>query len=213
MLINVLFNHIRFRFAQKRWRKCNEHNETRMLEYFDIDSVSVGRGTYGGLIVQNDVVGRKLYIGNYCSIAQEVVFILGNEHRINSLMTFPIKAKCLANIDGDAYSKGDIIIRDDVWIGRRVLVLSGVEIGQGAVIASGAVVTSNIPPYAVVGGIPAKVIKYRFKQEIIDYLLSLNYSSLSEDLVKEHIDDLYRDINNMTSGEVEELFRWIPKKE
>ena len=134
-----------------------------MLEPFDIDSVEVGRGTYGGLTVQNDVKGRKLYIGSYCSIAQEVVFLLGNEHRLHTLSTFPFCAKYLGELDQDAHSRGNIIVCDDVWIGRRAMILSGVRIGQGAVVAAGAVVTKDIPPYAIVGGVPARVLKYRFQ--------------------------------------------------
>ena len=88
-------------------------------------------------------------------------------------------------------SKGDIIVADDVWIGYRATILSGVHIGQGAVIAAGAVVTKDVPPYAIVGGVPARVIKYRFPEEMVGELMRIDYSKLTEEMVREHIEDLY----------------------
>lgn len=76
----------------------------------------------------------------------------------------------------ETQAKGNIIVNDDVWIGDSALILSGVEIGQGAVIAAGAVVTEDVPPYAVVGGVPAKVIKYRFRDDVIKELVKIDYA-------------------------------------
>lgn len=213
MLIHVVLNQIRFRIAQKIWRSRNRHNGTAMNEFFDVDSVQVGKGTYGGLIVQNDVKGRRLIIGNYCSIAQEVVFVLGNEHRVDTLSTFPFTTKFMNDGDVDAISKGDIIVGDDVWIGRRVLVLSGVTIGQGAVIAAGSVVTSDVPPYAIVGGIPSKLIRYRFMEDVRDFLMTLDYNRLDEKSIKVHIKDLNKEIEKASPGELKSLFCWFPSKE
>ena len=82
-------------------------------------------------------------------------------------------------------TKGPIIVRDDVWIGSHVLILSGVEIGQGAVIGAGSVVAKSIPPYAVAVGNPARVIKYRFSPEIIEILCKrLNYQMLTIDVIR-----------------------------
>ena len=100
-------------------------------------------------------------IGNYISIAQNVHFLLDVEHFANHISTYPFKVKLLHSQKSESFSKGDIIIDDDVWIGYGATILSGVRIGQGAVVATGAVVTSDVPPYAIVGGVPAKVIKYR----------------------------------------------------
>ena len=79
-------------------------------------------------------------------------------------------------------------------------------------IAAGAVVSQSVPPYAIVGGVPAKVIKYRFSQPVIDYLLTLDYSSLTEEMIKAHVDDLYKSIDGMSLDEVRTLFSWFPKK-
>ena len=73
-------------------------------------------------------------------------------------------------------------------------------------------VTSDVPPYAIVGGVPAKVIKYRFSQPVIDYLLALDYGSLTEDLIRKHIDNLYKPIDEMPLEEIMKLYDWFPKK-
>ena len=136
-------------------------------------------------------------IGSYCSIAQEVTFILNADHRTDTISTFPFKVKVLGeSLEGT--SKGDIIVADDVWIGYRATILSGVHIGQGAVIAAGAVVTKDVPSYAIVGGVPARVIKYRFGEEVLTRLGKLDYSKLSEIWIKEHIDELYETVDKNT---------------
>lgn len=73
---------------------------------------------------------------------------------------------CLQKVKHEATSKGDIVVKDDVWIGYGSIILSGVHIGQGAVIAAGSVVSHDVPPYAIVGGVPARLIKYRFSEEM-----------------------------------------------
>lgn len=181
---------IRLYFFRKKWRKKNSHNTTIALNEFFADSVTVGKYTYGGLRVINYNENERLRIGSYCSIAQEVTFILNADHRTDTISTFPFKVKVLGeSLEGT--SKGDIIVADDVWIGYRATILSGVHIGQGAVIAAGAVVTKNVPPYAIVGGVPARVIKYRFPEEMVGELMRIDYSKLTEEMVREHIEDLY----------------------
>lgn len=83
-----------------------------------------------------------------------------------------------------AGSKGDIVIHDDVWIGYGAIITSGLEIGQGAVIAAGSVVTKNIPPYAIVGGNPAHIIRYRFDEELRLKLCTLDLSKIDVETIK-----------------------------
>jgi serine acetyltransferase len=111
----------------------------------------------------------------------------------------------------EAFSKGNIVIDDDVWIGYGVTILSGVHIGQGAVVAAGAVVTKDVPPYAIVGGVPAKIIKYRFSPEIIEELMKIDYSKLEEDDIKNHIDDLYSEIK--TVEDAKKIVGWMQKED
>lgn len=175
-----MFNDIRVYLKNRKWRKLNKHNKTNMANIFDISKVEVKDFSYGPLFVETfGQTQEKLIIGNFCSIAYGVKFILGGEHDYNKISTYPFNS--LVYKEGiDAISKGKIIVKDDVWIGYNALILSGVEIGQGAVVAAGALVTQDVPPYAIVAGIPARVIKYRFDKEIIEELLKIDFSKLDE---------------------------------
>ena len=177
---------------KRRWRKQNFHNDTYPSNVFPIENVQIGNATYGNLFVRVHVGSPyKLIIGNYCSVANETVFILHDEHSINTISTFPFKNHVLKEKEPEAFSKGNIIIDDDVWIGYRCMILSGVHIGQGAVIAAGAVVTKDIPPYAIAGGVPAKVIRYRFDSTMIDELMKIDYNCLSYECISNNINELY----------------------
>ena len=201
-----------YRF-RKKWRKRNADNFTLINKYtFDSSKVFVGKGTYGELnIKQFEKTCCKLSIGNYCSIAPEVDFLTDGEHSYKGISTYPFATRYFDKTI-DTLSKGDITIGDDVWIGFRSTIMSGVHIGQGAVVAAGAVVTKDVPPYAIVGGVPAKVIKYRFSSEIIEQLLQLDYSKLTNDMIRERIDDLYTSLDGKSLEEVEKLLEWFPKK-
>ncbi|MCR6848078.1 MULTISPECIES: CatB-related O-acetyltransferase [Bacillus] len=117
----------------------------------------------------------KLKIGKFCSLGEEVVFILGGEHRADWITTYPFNAFFNegAHITGHPSSKGDIVVGNDVWIGYQSCILSGVTIGNGAIIGAKSVVTKDVPPYAIVAGNPAKFVRYRFPQETIEKLENL----------------------------------------
>ena len=125
---------------------------------------TIGRGTYGWPKVIRGNEREPLVIGSYCSIAHEVELMLGGQHRPDWVTTHPLPAfePSLADVAGYPLSRGGIAIGNDVWLGRSAVVMSGVTIGNGAVVAARAVVTKDVPPYAIVGGMPAKVIRYRF---------------------------------------------------
>lgn len=205
-LYNLL--HPSYYCIQKHWRERNPHNFTKVnVVSNNTSNITVGNGTYGEITAFNDSFDKKLIIGNYCSLALDVTFIVARDHKIATVSCFPFKQIYgLENNDYyDAVSKGDIVVSDDVWIGYGAVILSGVSIGQGAVIAAGAVVTSDVPPYAIAGGVPAKVIKYRFQQSVIDFLLSCDYSKLTQELIKEHVEELYQTIDGMDVDDVKRL--------
>ncbi len=193
--MNKLKRWISLFIFRKQWRKKNQNNFTYAKNKFNINQVTVGKNTYGGISILNDVPTSKLEIGAYCSIAEEVLFILGADHRLNCLSTYPFKYKILKSVAYEAISKGNIVLGDDVWIGHRAIIMSGVQIGQGAVVAAGSVVTKEVPPYAIVAGVPAKVIKYRFGKNIIDKLKTINYAKLTDDRIRELDDVLYESIS------------------
>lgn len=208
MILNILKKQV----LKRKWRKNNRHNFTTYFQIFgEIKKIHIGNFTYGEIYVSSPNIMYELYIGHCCSIGGEVRFLLGVEHPINKISSYPFKANVL-KIGIDAISKGNIVIEDDVWIGQGCIILSGVHIGQGAVIAAGAIVTHNIPPYAIVGGVPAKVIKFRFKTDVIDYMLTLDYSCLTEEMIRKHIDELYIPIDVMELNDIKRLYNWFPKK-
>lgn len=184
---------------RKAWRKLNKHNETVAGNLFLTDLVTVGKGTYGMLNIQSffPESGERLIIGNYVSIAPGALFILGCNHQIYTVTTYPFQSKMIAPNAIDAVSNGPIVINDEVWLGTNAIILSGITIGKGAIIAAGAVVTKDVPPYAIVGGNPAKVIKYRFSQAIIDVLLSFKLTDLPNRSICEKLDILYKKIESV----------------
>lgn len=207
--------HPSFHKIEKQWREKNQRNFTKVnVISNNKNNISVGAGTYGEITAFNDRADKTLTIGNYCSIAPNVTFLVARDHRISTVSSFPFKQiyKLEKNDYYDAVSKGNIVVDDDVWIGYGATILSGVHIGQGAVIAAGAVVTHDIPPYAIAGGVPAKVIRMRFSDEVISFLLSLDYGKLSEELVRGHVEDLYLPLEDMSLEEIKQLFVWFPKK-
>lgn len=191
---------------RKKWRSLNHHNETVSKNKFPISQVKVGKCTYGVLnILKHTDSNEILYIGNFCSIAPNVQFILGSDHQYSCMSTFPFKVK-IFNQEYEATSKGDIRVYDDVWIGFGTIILSGIKINQGSIIAAGSVVTKDVPPYAIVGGNPAKIIKYRFDKNIIEKLLRIDFSKLDKNLITKNVNNLYRKIDDSNIDELIRLF-------
>ncbi|MBU3846688.1 MAG: CatB-related O-acetyltransferase [Candidatus Acinetobacter avistercoris] len=117
----------------------------------------------------------QLYIGNFVCFGAECVIMMGGNqlHRTDWISAFPFDTRSFQ-------PAGDTNIGDGCWIGSRAMIMQGVTLGEGAIIATGAVVTKDVPPYAVVGGVPATIIKYRFSETDIEKLLSLNLYELEE---------------------------------
>lgn len=129
------------------------------------DHCSIGSGNFF------DSFKASVIIGNHVMTSQDVLFITGN-HRIDLLGKYMIDVQ---NNEKNAEDDANIIIEDDVWIASRAIILKGIHIGRGSVVAAGAVVTKDVAPYSVVGGVPARFIKYRFTaEEILRHEKELN---------------------------------------
>lgn len=189
------FSYIKFHLFKKKFRKLNSHNFTQIMNYCDLSKVVVGKKTYGEIHVTDySPADTKLYIGSYCSIAPNVRFLLGGEHQLYSVSTYPFKVLCFGE-SREAGSKGDIIVKDDVWIGQNAIICSGVTVGQGAVVAAGAVVTKDVEPYAIVGGNPAKFIKYRLDESLRKKLEKIDVAALFDKFTKEDIPVVYEKLD------------------
>ncbi|WLT31329.1 CatB-related O-acetyltransferase [Geothrix sp. PMB-07] len=119
-----------------------------------------------------------MIIGNYTSIADEVHILLGGDHPTHWVSTFPLRIKLGlpgAGRDGTPSTKGDVVIGSDVWIGLGVTILSGVHIGDGAIIMARSVIVKDVEPYAIVGGVPGRLVRKRFDGEDIEKLLNLKW--------------------------------------
>ena len=153
--------------------------------------LEVGKHTYGRVIVDAyEGSEEELKIGKYCSISRDVRFINGGIHPLDwvSLYPFRIKWKMKGALeDGTPASKGPIHVENDVWLGTGSTILSGVTIGNGAIIMAGSIVTKDVPPYTIVGGVPAKIVKRRFNDEEIKALEKIKWWDWPEDKIKENI--------------------------
>ena len=192
---------------QYHWRRKNKNNYTTLNICRDMNKISVGNYTYGRLNVYTFFNSNEfLKIGHFCSIADNVQFILGGHHELDYITTYPMRELVLKRSEIEAETKGTIEIDSDVWIGENSIILSGVHVGQGAVVGAGAVVTKDVPPYAIVGGVPAKVIKYRFSNEIIEELLKVDYGKLTKECVERHAEDFGSKLKSV------EQLDWLPKR-
>jgi acetyltransferase-like isoleucine patch superfamily enzyme len=144
--------------------------------------MKVGKYTYGtgNITVHNFGERSELKIGKFCSIASNVEVFTGGNHRIDWFTTYPfghIHKDIFDKFNGEGHpaTNGDVVIGNDVWIGTGVTIMSGITIGDGAVIAAKSVVVKDVEPYSIVGGNPAKFIKKRFSDEVINKLLELKW--------------------------------------
>ena len=181
---------------------------THILSGAKLSDVQVGK--YSRIGVHCQVTNAK--IGNFTAIGKDTVITVG-QHPTNYLTFHSIFYKkgnwgwhddWVAPIEFHSGKK--VTIGNDVWIGRQCIIMDGVNIGDGAIVATGAVVTKDVPPFAVVGGVPAKIIRYRFPKEVIDRLEEIQWWNLSDEKITEVVD-----LFHTKNPTLEDINRYFPK--
>ncbi|MCP1313696.1 MULTISPECIES: Vat family streptogramin A O-acetyltransferase [unclassified Halomonas] len=176
-----------------------------LKNYITSENIIVGDYTYyddpqgperfeSNVLYHFPFIGDKLIIGRFCAIAKDVTFIMnGANHKTSGFSTYPFQIfgqgweKVMPEASELPY-KGDTEIGHDVWIGLEATLMPGVKVGHGAIIASKSVVVADVPAYSMVGGNPAKVIKYRFDESTISELLEIAWWNWSAEKVTEHLE-------------------------
>lgn len=185
---------------------------TSLLSLIDNSHINRYAKVYRFARIVNSYIGRYSYIGintwienaeigQFCSIASDVYIGLAS-HTINFLSTSPLFTE-KHNATGYSWTNKDIVkhskrtfIGNDVWIGYRALIKDGIHIGNGAIIGAGAVVTKDVPPYAIVAGVPASIIRYRFSNEIVEKLEQYKWWSLNTSDIKAKISLFQKEVDS-----------------
>lgn len=154
-------------------------------------TTTYGKYTYGEIQTLSWDADAKLVVGNFCSIGQPCKVFLGGNHRTDWTTTFPFEhvyTHIFDQFDGKGHpsTKGDVVIGNDVWLGVNTTIMSGITIGDGAVIAANSHVVKNVEPYSIVGGNPAKFIKYRFSPEQIEKLLEIKWWNWEDEKINKY---------------------------
>jgi virginiamycin A acetyltransferase len=183
-MFNMLF------FKKKKY--SNHFLKDNLKEEIKKKLSVVGKWSYGSPKIYRYNRKNKIYIGNFCSIGPEVKFIIGGNHRTDWVTTSPLpdesfnfdntfaNARKIKNFN---ISKGDLFIKNDVWIGAFSIILSGITLGNGCVIAAGSVVTKDVKPYTIVGGAPAKFLRSRFNKKQSKFLNESGWWDLEDEKI------------------------------
>lgn len=187
-------------FVNKRLLKKEFTSAVLFSKWIEVD-----RFTYGEpkILVFPGNATSKIYIGKFCSIAQNVEIFTGGNHNVNWVTTYPFSHFTKEFPDGRKIvgfpsTKGDVKIGNDVWIGRGVTILSGITIGDGAVIGANCTVSSNVEPYSIVVGNPMRILRKRFNDSIITKLLEIKWWNWD-------VEKINTEVTNLCSNNVAEF--------
>jgi virginiamycin A acetyltransferase len=160
----------------------------------------------GNVLYHFPFIGDKLILGKFCALAKDVKFIMnGANHKISGFSTYPFQIfgngwERIMPEPGDLPYKGDTVVGNDVWIGFDSLIMPGVKIGDGAIVATRSVVVADVPPYTIVGGNPAKVVKQRFPDDVVAALLEIAWWDWD-------VEKISRNLEKIVSADLEALRR------
>jgi acetyltransferase-like isoleucine patch superfamily enzyme len=146
----------------------------------------------------------RLIVGRYCGIASTATFLLGGDHPVDRVSTFPFRLRWRlpgAGQDGFPASKGDIVVEDGAWIAHAALVLSGVRVGRGAIVAAGAVVAKDVPPYWIVGGNPAVPIRQRVDDAAVAAIEASRWWERDRAAIVRTLDELNGEVQEPGQGD------------
>jgi acetyltransferase-like isoleucine patch superfamily enzyme len=176
-------------FFKKKKKYSNYFLKDNLKNEISQNLAVIGKWSYGNPKIYRWNWKNKIYIGNFCSLGPEIKIIIGGNHRTDWVSTSQLPADTFnfedtflnaQKIKNYNYSKGDLHIENDVWIGGFSIIFSGVRLGNGSVVAAGSVVTKDVEPYTMVGGNPAKLIKKRFTSKQINFLNSSKWWDLDD---------------------------------
>jgi acetyltransferase-like isoleucine patch superfamily enzyme len=156
--------------------------------------MQVGRHTYGHeqITIRHWGEPAELKIGSFCSIADRIEVFLGGNHRVDWVTTYPFAEfaeqwPTARGITGHPQTNGDVTIGNDVWLGSGATIMSGVTIGDGVAVAARSCVTRDVPPYAIVGGNPARLLRFRFDEETVEKLLALRWWEWTDERIAANV--------------------------
>lgn len=175
-MFKSLYHYIIKNINKLLFRKKNKHNSIKLISEYPINKIKIGNDSYGNLDIKAYNKKGIIKIGNYCSIAESVKFLIGGEHNYKRISTFPFQSIIYNKSTKDNINY-NITIEDDVWIGYDCLIMSGTKIGKGSVIGARSIVKSDIPPYSIYVG--NKVIKKRFNECIINKINNIDFSKIN----------------------------------